>query len=68
MPFRVRIPANFQAKLESMRHLLGQVEAEAVFDRLVTNLFDDIIPKLERFSRIGRDFFEPGTAFERRQG
>jgi hypothetical protein len=31
-------------------------EAAAGFDRLITHLFDDVIPNLERFPKMGRDF------------
>ena len=56
MPFRVRITANFQANLDSIRKFLADAEATASFDPLVTRLFDNVILNLERFPRMGRDF------------
>jgi hypothetical protein len=48
VPSRVRIADNFQRNLDS--------GAGAGFDSLITHLFDDVIPNLERFPRMGRDF------------
>ena len=56
MPFRVRITANFQANLDSIRQFLVDAEATASFDPLVTRMFDHVILNLERFPRMGRDF------------
>ncbi len=56
MPSRVRVTANFQQNLDSIRRFLLEQEAEAGFDRLITRLFDDVIPNLERFPKMGRDF------------
>jgi plasmid stabilization system protein ParE len=56
MPSRVRITANFQQNLDSIREFLVGQEANAGFDRLIERLFDDVIPNLERFPKMGRDF------------
>lgn len=56
MPSRVRITANFQHNLDSIREFLIAREVEAAFDILITRLFEDVIPNLERFPEIGRDF------------
>ena len=56
MPSRVRIAENFQRNLDSIREFLTEQRAEAGFDSLITHLFDDVIPNLKRFPRMGRDF------------
>ena len=56
MPARVRITANFQANLDSIRDFLLSAEASAEFERLLDRLFDEIIPNLARFPDLGRDF------------
>ena len=56
MPARVRITANFQQNLDSIRKSLVEQEADAGFDSLIKRLFDDVIPNLERFPKMGRDF------------
>jgi hypothetical protein len=53
---RVRITANFQQNQHSIREFLVEQEAEAGFDGLITRLFEDVIPNLERFPKMGRDF------------
>src|SRR5450631_4359605 len=64
MPRTVRITANFFANLDSIRHFLGEQEAAQAFDTLIDGLFDQVIPNLERFPEIGRDFLvrEPLSA------
>jgi plasmid stabilization system protein ParE len=56
MPARVRVTANFQANLDSIRDFLAAAAAPAEFERLLDRLFDDIIPNLGRFPDLGRDF------------
>ena len=56
MPSRVRITANFQQNLDSTREFLIAQEVGAGFDSLITRLFEDIIPNLQRFPKMGRDF------------
>lgn len=55
MPARVRVTANFEANLNSIRDFLV-VAAPAEFERLLVRLFDEIIPNLARFPDLGRDF------------
>jgi plasmid stabilization system protein ParE len=55
MPSRVRITANFQQNLDSIREFLFDQESEAGFDSLIARLFEDMIPNLERFPKMGRD-------------
>jgi plasmid stabilization system protein ParE len=56
MTSRVRITANFQDNLDSIRRFLVEQEAGAVFSSLIIRLFDEVIPNLERFPKMGRDF------------
>jgi plasmid stabilization system protein ParE len=56
MPARVRVTANFEANLNSIRDFLVFVAAPAEFERLLGRLFDEIIPNLARFPDLGRDF------------
>lgn len=56
MPARVRFTANFEANLDSIRDFLCVVAAPAEFERLLSRLFDEIIPNLARFPDLGRDF------------
>ena len=48
--------ANFQRNLESIRDFLIEQESETGFDGLITRLFEDVFPNLERFPDMGRDF------------
>jgi plasmid stabilization system protein ParE len=56
MPTPVRVAANFQANLDSIRDFLFTAAAPAEFERLLDRLFDEIIPNLARFPDLGRDF------------
>jgi plasmid stabilization system protein ParE len=56
MVSRVRITANFQANLDSIREFLVEQQAEIGFSSLVTRLFEEVIPNLGRFPKMGRDF------------
>lgn len=56
MPSRVRIAANFERNLNSIREFLIEEGSSAGFDSLITPLFGDVIPNLERFPKMGRDF------------
>ena len=52
----VRLTANFEPNLESIKTFLGEHDASTAFSSLLTDLFDRIIPNLERFPDIGIDF------------
>jgi plasmid stabilization system protein ParE len=53
---QVRLTANFEANLESIRSFLTTIEAAPAFDELIEDLFGTWIPNLETFPHIGRDF------------
>lgn len=52
----VRITSNFDRNLEEISAFLNDKDVPYAFDSLLEKLFDTIIPNLERFSDIGRDF------------
>lgn len=52
----VRLTANFEANLESVRAFLVELEAPHEIDRSAEYLFEEIIPNLERFPLLGREF------------
>jgi hypothetical protein len=56
MPFTVRITANFFANLDSIRRFLGEQIAAHAFNALQQELFEQVIPNLEQFPQMGRDF------------
>jgi plasmid stabilization system protein ParE len=55
-PVTIRLTENFQRNLETIRAFLEQHDAGAAFARLVEDLFEDVIPNLEAFPRLGMDF------------
>jgi plasmid stabilization system protein ParE len=52
----VRITANYYANLDSIREFLDEQNAVHAFDALLDELFDPVIPNLERFPEMGRAF------------
>lgn len=54
--FSVRATANFDANLNTIPEFLAEQGMEHVFAALLVRLFDDIIPNLASFPRMGRDF------------
>lgn len=52
----VRVTFNFETNLDEIRRFLDGVGAGHAFDPLLESLFDKIIPNLERFPEMGRDF------------
>lgn len=56
MRARVRVTANFQSNLDSIRDFLATAAVPAEFERLLDRLFEEIIPNLARFPELGRDF------------
>ena len=51
----VQIAANFERNLDALREYLVEHDAEPQFDRLIDELFDEMIPNLSRFPLIGTD-------------
>jgi len=52
----VRFTANFERNLEEIRRFLDAADAKAAFGLVIEDLFDTVIPNLEAFPEIGRDF------------
>ena len=65
MPARVtvRLTANFQRNLDTIRAFLEEHYAASTFERLLKDLFDLVIPNLESFPSLGMDFLSrvPGS-------
>ena len=53
---QVRITPNFRRTLEDVEVFLREAEAPQAFDALLDDLADKVIPNLERFPEMGRDF------------
>lgn len=54
----IRITANFERNLEEIRRFLTENNAEQAFEALLNHLFATIVPNLERFPALGRDFLD----------
>lgn len=52
----VRVTANFERNLSEVRQFLADQGAGSVFEGLLADLFDTVIPNLEAFPEMGRDF------------
>lgn len=55
---QVKITANFERNLEDIERFLTELEIPQVYDHLLDELIDTVIPNLERFSEIGRPFLQ----------
>ncbi len=51
----VRVAENFAHNLESVRRFLEEADALEAYDHLLSKLFEDVIPNLERFPDLGSD-------------
>ncbi|MGQ0836066.1 MAG: type II toxin-antitoxin system RelE/ParE family toxin [Gammaproteobacteria bacterium] len=56
MRYSVRLTANFESNPESLRDFLREVGAPHEFGRLIAYLFDELIPNLESFPHLGREY------------
>ena len=54
----VKLTANFERNLEAIALFLAEAYAPQVYDRLLDELADTLIPNLERFPAMGRPFLE----------
>lgn len=52
----VKLTANFERNLEAIELFLCGVDAPQVYNRLLDELTDSVIPNLENFPAIGRPF------------
>lgn len=53
---RVVVAANFERNLSEIESFLVAAGAPEAFHSLVSDLFDQVIPNIERFPEMGRDF------------
>lgn len=53
---RVRITGNFDKNLADIRRFLEEQQAPQAFQSLIEELFETVIPNLERFPELGVDF------------
>jgi plasmid stabilization system protein ParE len=53
---RVSVTRSFADKLDDIERFLEEQDAQAAFDRLMETLFESVVPNLERFPEMGRDF------------
>jgi len=54
----VKLTANFERNLEAIEAFLAEANAPQVYDRLLDDLADTLIPNLEHFPAMGRPFLE----------
>jgi plasmid stabilization system protein ParE len=54
----VRLTANFDANLQEVQTFLADAGAVDAFDALLAYLFDELIPNLQLFPRLGRTFLD----------
>lgn len=57
----VKLTANFERNLVAAEAFLLEANAPQAFDALLDELTDTVIPNLERFPGMGRQFFERAT-------
>jgi len=60
---RVRVAENVRKNLESIREFLSDAGAPELFDNLLDEFFEKVIPDLEAFPELGFDFLSrrPGS-------
>lgn len=54
----VKLTAHFENNLEAIESFLAGTDALQAYDRLLDELVDTLIPNLERFPAMGRNFLE----------
>ena len=57
----VKITANFERNLEEIESFLTDADATQFFDALLDELTSTVIPNIERFPKMGRDFLDRPT-------
>lgn len=58
MAHTVRFTENFANNLDSIRDYFAVQEAESLFEQLLDRLFEEFVPNLGRFPRMGRSFLD----------
>ena len=54
----VKLTSNFERNLDDIERFLEENEATSAFDLLIDELADTVVPNLERFPNMGRQFLE----------
>ena len=57
-PLAVKLTANFERTLEEIGEFLVDGEASPVYDVLLNDLLETVVPNLERFPAMGRSFMD----------
>jgi len=58
----VQVTRNFRRNLDEIETFLTEAEAAGAFEALLDDLFTDIIPRLEVFPELGKDFLQRRTS------
>ena len=65
----VKITANFERNLEEIERFLTDADATQFFDALLDELTSTVIPNIERFPKMGRNFMDrPARSIEGSNG
>lgn len=63
--FKIRVAANFERNLDEIECFFKKIEQPRQFEVLLDQLFDIIIPNLQHFPLLGKDFLaEPQGSVE----
>ena len=54
----VKLTAHFERNLEAVESFLAEVDALPAYDKLLDELLDTLIPNLEHFPAMGRNFLD----------
>ena len=59
----VAVTRNFENNLDDVENFLGERGLESVFEELLAQIFDKVVPDLQGFPELGRDFLarQPGS-------
>lgn len=65
----VKITANFERNLDEIERFLTDAETTQFFDALLDELSNAVIPNIERFPKMGRNFMDrPARSIEGSNG
>ena len=58
MRFTVELTANFESNLDSIKTFFDEQSEPRAFAHLLNHLFDELIPNLQTFPQMGRNFLQ----------
>jgi plasmid stabilization system protein ParE len=58
MRVTVELTRNFESNLDTIKEFVDKASESAAFDQLIDHLFDVLIPNLQSFPHMGRDFLQ----------